>query len=91
MADERAPVTFRDWKERLATEPWAPAIKQQTARDIIGFLRHCKEVHAPASIVGAKGYIAQREAHVRNPEASPHAALRGSFFNGDENGGENCP
>ena len=79
MSDERAPVTFREWKDALAAEPWASVIKAQTARDIIGFLRHCKELHSPACIAVAKGYIAEREGQARNAGASPRAALRWFF------------
>ena len=60
----------------MGVEPWSAAIKEQVARDIIGFLRHCKGLHAPASIVVAKGYLADVEAQVHNRGASPRAALR---------------
>ncbi|MDP3071216.1 MAG: integron integrase [Opitutaceae bacterium] len=79
MSDERAPVTFREWKEALAAEPWAADLKAQTARDIIGFLRHCKVLHSPACIAVAKGYIAEAEGQARNAGASPRAALRWFF------------
>lgn len=71
MGDERAPVTFRAREEALADQPWAPEIKAQTARDIIGFLRRCKVLHSPASIAVAKGYIAEREGQACNTGASP--------------------
>ena len=72
-------MTFREWKECLAVEPWAESVKERTARDIIGFLRHCKEVHSPASIEMAKDYLAKSEGQARNRESSPRAALRWFF------------
>ena len=59
MSDERAPITFREWKNALAIEPRTAAIKEQAARDIIGFLRHCEVGRAPAAIMLAKEYLAE--------------------------------
>ena len=91
MSDERAPVTFREWKAALAAEPWAADNKAQAARDIIGFLRHCKVLRSPASIATAKGYIAEMEAQARNAGASPRGALRWLFMAARKAGGRAAP
>ena len=79
MRDERKGVKFPDWKERLAAEPWPWAVKQQATRDIIGFLRHCRELHSPACIAVAKDYLARREAQAETGQSSPRVALRWFF------------
>ncbi|MBI2812885.1 MAG: integron integrase [Opitutae bacterium] len=48
-------------------------------RDILGFLRHCKILHVPASIAGAKTYIESAEAQARSGDRSPRLALRWFF------------
>ncbi len=74
MSDERASVTFRRWKELLAAEPWAADIKAQTARGIIGFLRHCKGLHSPVSVAMANGTIAEVEGQARTGAAPQRGA-----------------
>lgn len=76
MRDERAGVSFPDWKGRLAAENWTPAGKQQAAREIIGFLRHCKVLHSQACIAVAKAYLARLGTQAESP--TPGTATRAS-------------
>ena len=58
--DHRQPVTFPGWKDALAISGESPARRAVFSREIIGFLRHCKRVHSPASIELAKQYLGNR-------------------------------
>jgi len=80
MSDDRATVSFRDWKTRLAGREGTPEEKQQAARGIIGFLRHCKELHSPACIGVVKSYLAKMESQARSGTLSPRPALRWFFM-----------
>lgn len=53
------PISFPDWKQALVSA----ALPQREAcvREIIGFLHHCKKLHAPATIALAKQYVEERE------------------------------
>ena len=79
MSDERASVSFPDWKARLAAENWPPAVNQRATREIIGFLRHCKVLHSPACIAVAKTYLARLGTQAETGSPSPRAALRWFF------------
>ena len=79
MRTERAGVSFPDWKARLAAENWTPAEKQLAAREIVGFLRHCKVLHSPACIAVAKTYLARLGTQAETGSPSPRAALRWFF------------
>lgn len=57
-----------------------PQEKQQVAREIIGFLRHCKELHSPACIGVVKSYLTKMESQARSGTPSPRAALRWIFM-----------
>ena len=50
----RAPISFPFWKEALATADLAPAVKANHPREIITFLRHCKNAPVPATMMLAK-------------------------------------
>lgn len=80
LTEERAPVTFREWKDALTAASFTSADKTRMTRDILGILRHCKVLHVPASIAGAKSYIASAEAQGRSGAGSPRLALRWFFM-----------
>src|SRR5687768_5519517 len=50
-------VRFPDWKEALGKEA-LPEVRHDLFREaIIRFLRHCKSVHAPATVALIKTYL----------------------------------
>lgn len=61
------PVSFPDWKSELQRSAFGDAAKHIFAREIIGFLRHCKNRRAPATAQLAKAYIEAREQQTRAP------------------------
>ena len=61
------PVSFFDWKEVLAAAPLAPERKEQFRREILSFLKHCKNTRSPATAEVAKNYLEVREKLVRGP------------------------
>jgi len=80
--DERAPVTFREWKDALAAAVFTPAEKARMTHDILGFLRHCKVLHVPASIARAKTYIESAEAQARSGAGRRRSAALSSPSSG---------
>jgi hypothetical protein len=52
-------ISFPQWRDALAAEPIAPAVREQRARAIIAFLGFCKRQHAGASVILIKAYLAQ--------------------------------
>jgi integron integrase len=57
--EERAPIRFPEWNAVL----WEmePRLARGYTRVIIEFLRHCRDQHAPASVVVARQFIASLE------------------------------
>lgn len=53
--DERAPIRFPEWNAVLWEE--RPRDARGYTRVIVEFLRHCRELHAPASITVARQFI----------------------------------
>lgn len=53
--DERAPIRFPEWNAVLWEE--RPAEARGYTRVIVEFLRHCRQLHAPASITVARQFI----------------------------------
>ncbi len=53
--DERAPIRFPEWNAILWEE--RPGVARGYTRVIVAFLRHCRQVHAPASIAVARQFI----------------------------------
>ena len=55
-SDERQAISFPNWQTVLLELP----AEQQTriAREVVAFLRHCKQAHAPASVALVKQYLA---------------------------------
>jgi integron integrase len=75
-AAHRAPVSFPAWKEALAAADLAAEVKASHQREVIAFLRHCKNAHAPATIMLAKQYL---EAGPRQETNGAREALRWFF------------
>jgi len=51
------PVSFPEWSEILALEPFDAQMRARFAKAIISYLRHCRDFHERASIAGAKRYL----------------------------------
>ena len=86
------PVSFPGWKEALSHSDLSPGAKAAYAREVIGFLKHCKTRHAPATAELAKQYLETREkattAPAREASRDPvtgivrrHHTLDGAFQN----------
>lgn len=58
---DNQPVSFPDWKLALRSAGLPAGLEATYAREIIGFLRHCKNLHAPATVVLVRQYLAIRE------------------------------
>ena len=73
----RKPVSFPGWKEALAASGESAARQNVFAREIIAFLRRCKQLHSPASVAPAKQYLGpaprQDETGVRKVNAGDGA------------------
>lgn len=84
------PISFPDWKAALAQAPLSAALKAAYVREILSFLKHCKETHSAATVATAKRYLAWREKQGRGPSRE---ALRWFYREGrmgsrsPENGG----
>jgi integron integrase len=61
------PISFPRWKEALAQANLSPVLKPVYTREIISFLKHCKELHAPATGELARQYLLVREQATRAP------------------------
>jgi hypothetical protein len=59
--NEREPLSFPDWREALATVALSPAEREAYRRKILAFLHLCKVRRAPATVMLAKEYLADRE------------------------------
>ena len=76
-------ISFRNWKQELAKEPFNRQLSAAYEMEIIAFLRHCKTHHAPATVELAKQYLAQAEARSAGPMRD---ALRWFFVKGRKGG-----
>jgi integron integrase len=61
------PISFPGWKDALAALALPPASKEAFRREILSFLKHCKEAHSPATAAVAKQYLEVREKLSRGP------------------------
>ncbi len=61
------PISFPCWKDELALAPWPESTKVAFAREILSFLKHCKERRRAATTEVAKDYLAWRERQGRGP------------------------
>lgn len=75
-AAHRAPVSFPSWKEALAASGLPGDVRVSHQRAVIAFLRHCRNVHAPATIMLAKQYV---ETPSRQGSTGVREALRWFF------------
>ena len=75
------PVSFPTWKTSLAQASLSPALKAAYTREILGFLRHCKQGRLAATVAVAKAYLAWREKQSAGParEALRWFYLRGAW------------
>jgi len=76
----RQPVSFPEWNEVLWRSPLPPAVKAAHAREIVAFLRHCRDRHAPATLLLAKAYIDGLEPAPDPAGASPRREALRWFF-----------
>ncbi len=54
---DNQPVSFPDWKHALRGAGLPPDLEATYAREIFGFLRHCKNLHAPATVILVRQYL----------------------------------
>jgi len=66
--DERAVVSFPDWKLALEKAGLSAALQRAWTQEVFIFLKFCKDEHAPASVMLAKLYLKGL------PEQGPSAA-----------------
>lgn len=71
--DERAPISFPQWKAALAASELSEATRHRFEREIITFLRSCKLLHSPASVTMIKSYLADP---IRQGQSPSRDALR---------------
>lgn len=55
--DERAPISFPQWKVALAASDLSETTRHRFEREIITFLHSCKQLHSPASVAMIKSYL----------------------------------
>lgn len=75
---EDRPISFPEWKTALMRAGLAIHEREVFRREILTFLRHCKVRRAPATIAGAREYLADRESLTsgRGPGGGSRASLR---------------
>lgn len=79
MSSDSAPLSFPHWKEALAAADLAAGDRAEIHREILAFLHLCKVRRAPATVMLAKEYLADRE---RQGAKAARPALRWFFQNG---------
>ena len=70
------PISFPNWKVRLAQSSLSPSFKTAFTREILTFLKYCKTKRAPATTQLAKLYLTWRETQATGPASE---ALRWFF------------
>lgn len=58
---EDRPVSFPAWKTALMHAELSAHEREAFRREILAYLRHCKVRRAPATIAGARSYLADPE------------------------------
>jgi len=58
---DNQPVSFPEWKQALAQAGLSRAGEVAYIREIITFLKHCKTLHVPATVLLAKQYVEKQE------------------------------
>lgn len=61
MSSDRDAVSFPTWKAALSVAPLPAESQAGYRREILAFLHHCKVGHAPATVMFAKQYLAEKE------------------------------
>jgi integron integrase len=61
------PISFPDWKVQLANAGLKSGEHEAFRREIVTFLKHCKDTRSPATAALAKQYLEQREKISRAP------------------------
>jgi integron integrase len=61
------PISFPHWKDALAQAALPAVIKAAYGREILSFLKHCKDTRAAATTEVAKRYLDWRERQGRGP------------------------
>lgn len=61
------PISFPNWKAALAQAPLTEALKAAYIREILSFLRYCKELRTAATVETARRYLAWQEKQSRGP------------------------
>ena len=61
------PISFPDWKAALNRASLSATLKAAYTREILSFLKHCKETRSAATVATAKHYLAWREKQGRGP------------------------
>lgn len=61
------PISFPNWKAALAQAPLGDALRATYIREILSFLKHCKETRSAATVATAKRYLVWREKQSRSP------------------------
>jgi integron integrase len=64
---DKQPVSFPNWKESLTQAGLPPERRSAYTREIIAFLRHCKNHHVPVSAELARQYLETREKQTTAP------------------------
>ncbi|MDI1250241.1 MAG: integron integrase [Lacunisphaera sp.] len=67
---DNQPVSFPDWKQALAAAGLSAGAEAAYGREILTFLRHCKQTHSPVTVVLIKQWLAGREAATHGPARS---------------------
>jgi hypothetical protein len=73
------PISFPGWKTSLAQASIPAALKAAYTREILSFLRHCKQGRLAATVAVAKAYLAWRE---RQSPGPAREALRWFYLEG---------
>ena len=71
MSPETEAVSFPAWKSALANTGWPEARQAEYRREILAFLHLCKVRRAPAAIMLAKEYLAERARQGPNSARGP--------------------
>lgn len=58
---DNRPVSFSRWKQALASAGLSAGTQAAYVREIITFLKHCKTLHVPATVLLAKQYVEKQE------------------------------
>lgn len=61
------PISFPGWKDALGASGLSADTQEAFRREILSFLKHCKDTHSPATAGLAKHYLETREKLTRAP------------------------